>query len=216
MIMSELTADQKKAMLVGVLAVLAASTAGTLSMNGITVGDEITLAQMLTASTAPRSRVSPEHPQFVFIGKNKKRFVISDSGLPAMRVLTEGKTFADLNAAMLKDVAQSPDVLFFKSALESLDKGADIDITKVTFKCVGKLAQSDATDRDKAAYINSCYNGIEDYRAAIAVDAPDFNSAREALHASKVKAEFKTKKWEVEADRQYFAATPIFEVAWNQ
>jgi len=214
--MGELTAEQKKAMLDGVLAVLAASTAGTLSMNGITVGDEISLAQMLTSSTAPRSRVSAEHPQFVFIGKNKKRYVISDSGLPAMRVIAEGKTFAELNAAMLKDVANSPDVTFFKTALESLDKGADIDISKVVFKCVGKLAQSNSVDRDVPAMINSCYNGIEDYRAAISVDAPDFTTAREALHASKVKTEFKNKKWEVKEDQQYFAQTPIFSVSWNQ
>lgn len=215
-IVNELTQDQKNAMMISVLAVLAASTAGTLSMNGIAVGDEIQLVQMLTSSTAPRSRVSAEHPQFIFKSAAGKRFTISDTGLPAMRILVAGKTFDSLNAGMLKDITNSPDVNFFKTVLETLEKGKDIDITKVKFKCVGKLPQSDSLDRDKPALINSCYNGIEDYRAATNVADPDFNSAREALHSSKLKPEFKNKSWANPEDRQYFAATPIFQIDWNQ
>lgn len=214
--MSELSIDQKKAMMASVLVALAASTAGTLSLNGIAVGDEIQLVQMLTSSTAPRSRVSAEHPQFIFRTAAGKRFVVSDTGLPAMRILAEGKTFEGLGAGMLKDIATSADVNFFKTVLETLEKGKEIDITKVKFKCVGKLPQSEATDRDKPALINSCYNGIEDYRAATNVADPDFTSAREALHASKLKPEFKSKTWANPEDRQYFAATPIFQIDWNQ
>lgn len=203
-------------MMVSVLMVLAASTAGTLSMNGIAVDDEIQLGQMLTSSTAPRSRVSPEHPQFVFKSATGKRFTVSDTGLPAMRILAAGKTFDSLQAGMLKDISQSPDVSFFKTVLETLEAGKEIDITKVKFKCVGKLPQSNSLDRDVPALINSCYNGIEDYRAATNVADPDYNSAREALHGSKLKAEFKNKSWSNPEDRQYFSATPIFQIDWNQ
>jgi len=214
--MNELTIEQRNAMLVGVLAVLAASTAGTLSMNGIAVDDEIQLMQMLTSSTAPRSRVSAEHPQFVFKSATGKRFTVSDTGLPAMRILASGKTFDSLQAGMLKDIANSPDVSFFKTVLETLEKGREIDITKVKFKCVGKLPQSNSLDRDVPAMINSCYNGIEDYRAATSVADPDYNTAREALHASKLKPEFKNKSWANVDDRQYFSSTPIFQIDWNQ
>lgn len=214
--MQELTAEQKSAMLVSVLAVLAASTAGTLSMNGIAVGDEIQLMQMLTSSTAPRSRVSAEHPQFVFKSASGKRFTVSDTGLPAMRVLATGVTFDSLQAGMLKDIAQNPNVSFFKTVLEGLEPGRAIDITKVKFKCVGKLPQSNSIDRDKPALINSCYKGIEDYRIATNVADPDYNSAREELHTSGLKTEFKNKSWANEEDRQYFSATPIFQIDWNQ
>lgn len=214
--MNTLTVEQKNAMLVSVLMVLAASTAGTLSMNGVAVGDEIQLGQMLTSSTAPRSRVSAEHPQFVFKSNSGKRFTVSDTGLPAMRILATGVTFDSLNAAMLKDIAQNPNVSFFKTVLEGLEKGKEIDITKVKFVCVGKLPQSNSIDRDVPALINSCYNGIEDYRAATNVADPDYNTAREALHASKLKAEFKNKSWANADDRQYFSTTPIFQIDWNQ
>lgn len=214
--MQELTIEQRNAMLVSVLAVLAASTAGTLSMNGVAVGDEIQLGQMLTSSTAPRSRVSAEHPQFVFKSNTGKRFTVSDTGLPAMRILTAGVTFDSLQAGMLKDIAQNPNVSFFKTVLEGLEAGKPIDITKVKFKCVGKLPQSNSIDRDAPALINSCYKGIEDYRTATNVAEPDYSSAREALHASGLKTEFRNKSWANADDRQYFSSTPIFQIDWNQ
>lgn len=209
---------ERLALIAAAMKAIASSSVGTATMQGVAVGDLLTVVQMLTSSTLPRSRVSTEHPQFIFQNQNKKKIQISDYGLPAMRVmsLTTTKTFADLGVIMVRDLVQSPDVVFFKNIIDEMDPGKPIDITKIAFECIGKLLQSNAIDRDVPAMANTCYNGIEEFRVALAVSEPDFAGARERLHASKLKPQFKNMLWANDDEKQYFNATPVFKLTMNQ
>jgi len=212
-----LNKEQKAILLVALKESLAKSSAGMQALGSVEIGDEISIVDFKTESSNPRANVSPENPSYQFEGASRRKFQVSGQGIPTMRVLSEGKDASVLGAEMTLAAARTnPDLMFFKQALEGLDEGKELDITAVKFKCVAKLAQSDANDQARPALLPSCYKKFDDYLAETRESNVDWNAARTRLHASGVKPDFATKSWAVEADRKYFSSTPVFAIAWNQ
>lgn len=212
-----MTPELKATLLAAVKDSLMKSTVGSQGINGINVGDEITLVDIITTSNNPNVTITPENPQYVFETANHKQFTVSGNGIPAMRVLAAGKTENDLaGIATLTALRDSPSVEFFKQAMESLDPGKQIDITAVKFKCVSKVVNPEAVDASRPAMVASCYQRYDDYREEMRQANPDYTAARVRLHSSGIKPAYLNKSVANAADARLFQWTPVFSVNWGQ
>lgn len=183
-------------------------------------GDVITITNMKTVVTG-RNDVNEENPYIVLKAKGRNQELSTTANaMPNLRVVHSdqpesfdaAKYFTDNNIKFSTGVTQNAEFTFLKELIDAID--GDFDASKMELNCVGRLLVPSTNDPEKPAMSTQCYNGSAEYLATIRNITPGedanavFQSAREELHKSGIKAAFASKT--PATDPKYFVWVPVF------
>lgn len=204
-----------KALSSTILEAVKKSNVGVLGIATTVVGDTLQISHIQTESN--RSDIDATNPLIVFKDAKNKKVTLAANAVASLRVVSLNAP-ADFNAAndlagekFATGLTQRDNFQFMKELIENLD--GDFDVEKLRLKCVHRLGVPSAHDPEVPAMTAACYNGSNDYYAALGEAGGDqtaMQRAREELHTSGIRESLKSKTQE--SDPKLFAWVPVFAV----